>query len=68
MNKRVSDNIAELYFQTNKSRNAFTHAIGAGNGCVTNWINGKSDPNARWIPRIAKFFGVPIERLFEGVD
>ena len=66
--KRVCDNIAELFFASGKTQRYFCDCIGAGNGCVGTWINRHNDPNSKWIPRIAEFFGVSIERLFEGVE
>ena len=66
--KRVCDNISELYFKKGTTQEVFGDCIGARQGCVGHWINRQNDPNSKWIPRIAEFFGVPIDRLFEGVE
>lgn len=71
--KRVCDNISELYFATAAkdpriSLNKFNQAINTGYGTASTWVNRRGDPQCALIPRIAKFFGVPIARLFEGVE
>lgn len=66
--KRVCDNIAELFIASGKTQQIFGECIGSGQGAVGHWTNRQCDPNSKWIPRIAEFFGVPIDRLFEGVE
>lgn len=71
--KRVCDNVSELYFERAKNDPHLSLAqcgeeMCAGYGTLNGWVNRKNDPQCALIPRIAKYFGVPIDRLFEGVE
>lgn len=71
--KRVCDNVSELYFAEVRKNPKLSMArlceeLDAGAGSVNRWINRKNDPQAAYIPRIAKRFNVPLDRLFEGVE
>ena len=66
--RQVCDNVSDLFLQSGKIIQVFADCIGVAYGAAGNWIARKCNPNSARIPAIADFFGVPISRLFEGVE
>lgn len=65
--RTVSDNIIQLFEESGKKQKDLADYVGVNPVTVGTWVHGVSDPLTRFIPWIAAFFEVPIERLFKGV-
>ena len=63
----VSDNIRQLFAETGKKQIDLAEFVGVRAVTISTWTNGHAEPRVCFIPWIAKFFSVPIERLFKGV-
>lgn len=63
--KVVNNNIRSLLSQQNQSKYKLAAAIGASRSTVGHWIINDGSPAADFIPKIADFFNVPIEYLFQ---
>lgn len=65
--RRVSDNIRQLFAETGKKQVDLAEFVGVRPVTISTWTNGHAEPRVCFIPWIAAFFEVPIERLFKGV-
>ena len=66
--RQVCDNVSDLFLMSGKTVKVFADSVGVAAGAAGNWVSRKCNPNSARIPAIADFFGVPISRLFEGVE
>lgn len=65
MNATIKTNIKSLLAETHKKQSELAMSIGSSTTAVSNWLtNEKTEIPSRFIPEIAKFFGIPIEGLF----
>lgn len=62
----ITDNVRRLCVEHGISIFALENQVGIGNGCISRWD--KKPPNITSLNKVAKFFGVSIDSLLEGVD
>lgn len=63
----MGKNIAALRKAAGWTQAELGHRLGVSNQAVSKWESGISLPDVLLLPKIAKEFGVTIDRLFEGV-
>ena len=62
----ITDNIRQLCREHEISIFALENTTGIGNGCISRWD--QKPPNICSLTKVAKFFGVSVDSLLEGVD
>ena len=60
----ILSNIEELLRQQGKTQRELCIYLGIVPSAFSFWKSGKSESYMRHIPKIAKFFGVPVSRLY----
>lgn len=62
----ITDNVRRLCREHDISIFALERTAGIGNGCICRWD--EKPPNVTSLSKVAKFFGVPVDSLLEGVN
>lgn len=62
----ITDNVRRLCKEHDISIFALECTAGIGNGCICRWD--EKPPNVTSLSKVAKFFGVPVDSLLEGVN
>ena len=62
----ITSNVRQLCREHDISIFALENATGIGNGCISRWD--KKPPNICSLSKVAKFFGVSVDSLLDGVN
>lgn len=68
MNLPIGENIRRLRIKSGLTQRALAYELGVSVQAVSKWEQGRSYPDLDLLPKIAEFFGVGIDRLFEGAS
>lgn len=67
MNSNIGNAIQQLRHQHGVGQGELAEALGVSAQAVSKWETGKANPDLSLLPELADYFGVSIDRLFEGV-
>ena len=63
---QVSKSIKDLRKEKNLTQDQLAEALHVTRQAVSNWENGKTEPDVETLSQLAAFFGVDIERIIYG--
>ncbi len=66
-NVRFGKNLKAIMKEKDVIQKELAYGVGTSQGVVSLWVNGKKMPYVAYLLMIAKFLGVTVERLTEGV-
>ena len=62
---QIAQNIKRLRQERNISQNQLARELNITPQAVSKWENGQASPDIELLPKLAKFFAVSIDELFE---
>ena len=68
MNLPIGENIKMLRMEAGLTQRALAYELGVSIQAVSKWEQSRSYPDLDLLPKIAKLFGVGIDRLFESAS